>query len=98
MTYAFSRDGAVPGSKWWASLSKNQVPVQAVILADRLAANDADRQIKIAHQTLDDLLEMGIRCIKIHPSHQLFPANAACRAGARAVRRAACGASQLKQT
>lgn len=23
MTYAFSRDGAVPGSKWWASLSKN---------------------------------------------------------------------------
>lgn len=33
MTYAFSRDGAVPGSKWWASLSKNQVPVQAVILA-----------------------------------------------------------------
>ena len=33
MLYAFSRDGAVPGSRWWASLSKNQVPVQAVILA-----------------------------------------------------------------
>jgi len=25
---------------------------------------------------VDDLLEMGIRCLKIHPSHQLFPANA----------------------
>ena len=33
MLYAFSRDGAVPGSRWWASLSKNQVPAQAVILA-----------------------------------------------------------------
>jgi amino acid transporter len=33
MLYAFSRDGAVPGSRWWASLSKNQVPVQAVLLA-----------------------------------------------------------------
>jgi predicted TIM-barrel fold metal-dependent hydrolase len=25
---------------------------------------------------VDDLLEMGIRCLKLHPSHQLFPANA----------------------
>jgi hypothetical protein len=25
---------------------------------------------------VEDLLAMGIRCIKIHPSHQLFPANA----------------------
>jgi len=25
---------------------------------------------------VDDLLEMGIRCLKIHPSHMLFPANA----------------------
>jgi predicted TIM-barrel fold metal-dependent hydrolase len=25
---------------------------------------------------VDDLLELGIRCLKIHPPHQLFPANA----------------------
>lgn len=25
---------------------------------------------------VDELLELGIRCLKIHPSHQLFPANA----------------------
>ena len=25
---------------------------------------------------VDDMLEMGLRCLKIHPSHQLFPANA----------------------
>src|SRR5262249_13746492 len=25
---------------------------------------------------VDDLIDMGIRCLKIHPSHQLFPANA----------------------
>jgi len=25
---------------------------------------------------VDELLEMGIRCLKIHPSHMLFPANA----------------------
>lgn len=25
---------------------------------------------------VDDMLEMGSRCLKIHPSHQLFPANA----------------------
>jgi len=28
------------------------------------------------HGHVDDLLELGIRCLKIHPSHQLFPANA----------------------
>jgi amino acid transporter len=33
MTYAFSRDGAVPGAKHWAKLSKNKVPANAVILA-----------------------------------------------------------------
>jgi amino acid transporter len=33
MTYAFSRDGAVPGSKHWAKLNKSQVPANAVILA-----------------------------------------------------------------
>jgi hypothetical protein len=25
---------------------------------------------------VDDLVEMGIRCVKVHPCHQLFPANA----------------------
>lgn len=33
MTYAFSRDGAVPGSRYWAKLSKSQVPANAVMLA-----------------------------------------------------------------
>lgn len=33
MTYAFSRDGAVPGAKYWAKLTKNQVPGNAVVLA-----------------------------------------------------------------
>ncbi len=28
----------------------------------------------VAH--VDELLELGIRCLKIHPSHQLYPANA----------------------
>jgi amino acid transporter len=31
MLFAFSRDGAVPGAKYWASLSKSKTPVQAVI-------------------------------------------------------------------
>ncbi len=31
MLFAFSRDGAVPGAKYWASLSKNKTPVQAVL-------------------------------------------------------------------
>lgn len=33
MLFAFSRDGAVPGSSKWAKLSKNQVPANAVIFA-----------------------------------------------------------------
>lgn len=33
MTYAFSRDGAVPGAKHWAQLTRNQVPAKAVLLA-----------------------------------------------------------------
>ena len=32
MTFAFSRDGAVPGHKYWSKVSKNRVPVSAVIL------------------------------------------------------------------
>lgn len=31
MLFAFSRDGAVPGAATWARLSKNQVPVNAVV-------------------------------------------------------------------
>ena len=31
MLFAFSRDGAVPGAKYWASLSKSKMPVQAVL-------------------------------------------------------------------
>jgi amino acid transporter len=31
MLFAFSRDGAVPGARFWASLSKSKTPVQAVI-------------------------------------------------------------------
>jgi amino acid transporter len=33
MLYAFSRDGAVPGSRLWSTLNANRVPVNAVILA-----------------------------------------------------------------
>ncbi|MFN8171326.1 MAG: amino acid permease [Candidatus Nanopelagicales bacterium] len=33
MTYAFSRDGAVPGARHWAKLSKSKVPANAVLLA-----------------------------------------------------------------
>jgi amino acid transporter len=32
MTYAFSRDGALPGSSWWRKVSRRQVPVNAVLL------------------------------------------------------------------
>jgi len=37
MTYAFSRDGAVPGAKYWARLSKSKVPANAVIMASIVA-------------------------------------------------------------
>jgi amino acid transporter len=33
MLFAFSRDGAVPGHKYWRTLSANKVPVYSVILA-----------------------------------------------------------------
>jgi amino acid transporter len=38
MTYAFSRDRAVPGSSHWSMLSANRVPARAVILVAVLAA------------------------------------------------------------
>ncbi len=38
MLYAFSRDGAVPGAKRWATLSANRVPANGVILVGVLAA------------------------------------------------------------
>ena len=38
MTYAFSRDGAVPGSKRWAALTTNRVPANAVMLVAVCAA------------------------------------------------------------
>src|SRR5690349_17724474 len=38
MTYAFSRDGAVPGSKHWSELTANRVPAKAVLLVAVLAA------------------------------------------------------------
>ncbi|MCW2889812.1 MAG: amino acid permease family protein [Streptosporangiaceae bacterium] len=31
MTYAFSRDGAVPGSRLWSKVDKNRTPVNAII-------------------------------------------------------------------
>ncbi len=37
MTYAFSRDQAVPGSKYWSALSANRVPANAVLLVAVLA-------------------------------------------------------------
>jgi amino acid transporter len=33
MLFAFSRDGAVPGSKYWSRLSRNRVPVYGVMLS-----------------------------------------------------------------
>jgi len=38
MLYAFSRDGAVPGSQYWSRLSANRVPVYGVILSAVIAA------------------------------------------------------------
>ncbi len=32
MTFAFARDGAIPGSNMWSSLSRNKVPANAVML------------------------------------------------------------------
>ena len=38
MTYAFSRDGAIPGSKRWSALTANRVPANAVMLVAVCAA------------------------------------------------------------
>lgn len=38
MLFAFSRDGAVPGGKYWSKLNKNRVPVYGVILTVVVAA------------------------------------------------------------
>jgi amino acid transporter len=37
MLFAFSRDGAVPGSRYWSKLSANRVPVHGVILTAVIA-------------------------------------------------------------
>ena len=37
MMFAFSRDGAVPGSRFWAKLSKQKVPANAVIVTSIIA-------------------------------------------------------------
>ncbi|MDN5767646.1 MAG: amino acid permease [Humibacillus sp.] len=38
MTFAFSRDGAIPGSRWWATLTPARVPANAVMLVAVVAA------------------------------------------------------------
>jgi amino acid transporter len=38
MTFAFSRDGAIPGSKRWSALNMQRVPVNAVVLVGVCAA------------------------------------------------------------
>jgi amino acid transporter len=38
MTFAFSRDGAIPGSKRWSALNPKRVPVNAVVLVAVVAA------------------------------------------------------------
>jgi amino acid transporter len=38
MLFAFSRDGAVPGGRYWAQLNSNRVPVYGVILTAVVAA------------------------------------------------------------
>lgn len=37
MLFAFSRDGAVPGAKYWSRLNKNQVPVYGVLISAVIA-------------------------------------------------------------
>jgi amino acid transporter len=37
MLFAFSRDGAVPGASKWATLSRNKVPLNAVIISSIIA-------------------------------------------------------------
>jgi hypothetical protein len=38
MTFAFSRDGAIPGSKRWSTLNANRTPANAVMLVGVVAA------------------------------------------------------------
>ncbi len=38
MTFAFSRDGAIPGSRLWSKVSSNKVPANAVLLSAVVAA------------------------------------------------------------
>jgi amino acid transporter len=38
MTFAFSRDGAIPGSKRWSALNSNRTPANAVVLVGVVAA------------------------------------------------------------
>jgi amino acid transporter len=38
MTFAFARDGAIPGSRMWAKVSKAKVPANAVLLAAAVSA------------------------------------------------------------
>ncbi len=38
MTYAFSRDGAVPGSKHWSQLTASRVPAKAVVMVAVVSA------------------------------------------------------------
>jgi amino acid transporter len=38
MLYAFSRDGAVPGARFWSKLNANRVPVNGVLLSTVVAA------------------------------------------------------------
>lgn len=38
MTYAFSRDGAVPGSKHWSKLTSSRVPAHAVVMVAVVSA------------------------------------------------------------
>ncbi|PZS30149.1 MAG: amino acid permease [Pseudonocardiales bacterium] len=37
MLFAFSRDGAVPGSRYWSKLNKNRVPVYGVVVSAVIA-------------------------------------------------------------
>jgi amino acid transporter len=38
MTFAFSRDGAIPGSRLWSKVSSNRVPANAVVLVGVVSA------------------------------------------------------------
>ena len=61
MTYAFSRDGAIPGSKRWSALSGNRVPANGVMLVAVCAAIlTLPALIKVAFYAVTSIAVIGL--------------------------------------